>query len=115
MSGGKQNLRPQAAQIECNVIVNRTVWVYQTRLVKKDSLFPARATNWIGNRIVKLCNLCLKFIRRSRDPCMTPYLNPQLAEETVSADMIEMLFGVDNSQAVVRPSGGSVAVNGLGG
>ncbi len=70
--------------------VNRVPW-------KNADDSPAAAPLRVRDGIVKLGEFRLKFRRCSGNPTVPPDLDALGAEESVAADMIEMLFAVEDA------------------
>ena len=113
ISRREQDLDRAAAQAKAGVSVDLAVRVYQVRPMKKRARFAACTAGLVGDGLVELRDLGLKFIGRSHDSNVAPYVDSTLAKEAVPANMIEMLLCIDRAQLVSWLGGGSVPVDGL--
>ena len=82
--------------------------------MEKCARFEVGTARGIGNRVIEFGDLGLEFLRSSPDFCVAPNIYAKFAKVTVSTDVIEVHFCVDDLQLVSRPRNRRVAVNGLG-
>jgi len=113
MPGCKQDLDCAAAQVEPGVAINLAVRVCQVRSVEERARFTACTAGLVGDCFIELRDFGLKFIGRAHGSDVAPYVDPLLAKEAVPANVIEVLFCVDDAQLVSWLRGGGVSVDGL--
>src|ERR1700678_2862025 len=93
--------------------MNRVIRVGEMRGVKESFGFAVRATGLVLNGGVELGDFSLKFLFGSNRSKVGPDVDALFAKEAVAADVIEVLFGVNDAKLVAESGGGGVAVERL--